>query len=95
MRAVCALMTSSNLVLALHRVRSRLVGFERQHGRRDLDRYKVHGWPFVSREFAAETGSAVDCIVSQPVWSLWAMSDLQKYTRHSGELARPHAVSEA
>ena len=32
---------------------------------------------------------------SQAVRSLWAMSGLQKYARHSRELARRHAVSEA
>ncbi len=32
---------------------------------------------------------------SQPVRSLWAMSGLQKYARHSRELTRRYAVSEA
>jgi hypothetical protein len=32
---------------------------------------------------------------SQPVLSLWAMSGLQKYVRHSRELARRHVVSDA
>jgi hypothetical protein len=33
--------------------------------------------------------------LSQPVRSLRAMSGLQKYVRHSRELARPHVVSDA
>jgi hypothetical protein len=31
---------------------------------------------------------------SQSVWSLWAVSGLQKYTRHSRELVRRYVVSE-
>jgi hypothetical protein len=54
-----------------------------------------HGMIDADRTPGSDVSEFESYMASQPVRSLWAMSGLQKYVRHSRELARRHLVSGA
>jgi hypothetical protein len=81
----------------LHRARAAYPGAAPQTGIVSLARIRL-GSGESARAFKGiicdDISEFESYMTSQPVPSLCAMSSLPKYTRHSRELARRHAVSE-